>query len=207
MPRRFRQYLTAFTLPFLLGLAVPLFGDPAPGDPGPDDDPDDVKFDDKQQAKFNAAVAAERKATEERVRAKLKAETDAAEAAVKTKREQEEAEKRGEFDTVRASIEQERDKAAQERDGYKTDLDILNTHFEAEYATRVKTLPENVWKYHKPAEAASLAVRMAALASAEAQARDLGVNAKPGNGPNPASAGATDGVAAAEAKMRGRISI
>jgi hypothetical protein len=88
-------------------------------------------------------------------------------------------------------LEGERDKAAQERDGYKTDLDILTTHFETEFEARVKALPDTIWKYHRPSDDASLATRIAALSNAEAQAKDLGLGdgkpkpTLPGNPPNP----------------------
>ncbi|MGB3328207.1 MAG: hypothetical protein WBA46_04580 [Thermomicrobiales bacterium] len=181
--------------PFLDALPLPFLDDGEGGGSGggtqeTDPKPAEVTFDAKQQEKVNALLAEERRKTKETVTNDLKRQADQAKTAAEQKREQEEAEKRGEFDTVKKGLEGERDKATQERDGYKADLDVLSTHFETEFEGRVKALPENVWKYHKPADDASLATRIAALANAEAQAKDLGLGdgkpkVLPGNLPNP----------------------
>jgi len=204
----------AFTLPFLAPAGDPPAGDPAPATP-PAADPDEVKFDEKQQAKLNAIVAAEKKAEAQRVEAALKAAAEAAEQKAKEEREREEATKRGEFDSVKASLEKERDSVASERDTLKGQVEFLTKHFEDQFAQRAEAVDKS-FALFKPADDAPLAERLDWLTKAEQGTAELNKD-KPGTpaatpprgsaaAPKPAgSATTTDEDTKAKARMRPKM--
>jgi len=108
-----------------------------PADPPKDDD---VTFDEKQQKKLNDLLAAERKKTEERLATEAAAQAQRE----KEQRERDEAEKRGEFETVKTSLTQERDTAISERDSLKSELDTYRELVRKDVEASWSEIPEEV---------------------------------------------------------------
>jgi hypothetical protein len=131
-------------LRFLLTLLSFLFlqSNPLGGDPPKNDPPDEVKFDDKQQAKINDMLAAERKATEERVAARLKAERDEQDRKTKEQQARDEAEKRGEFDKVKTDLEGKVSTIESERDALKAEHETLSVYVKADIEAVTKAVRE-----------------------------------------------------------------
>lgn len=158
-----RQFLPlAYSLPFLNPE-----GDPPAGGGNPPADPPEVKFDEAQQRKVNDLIAAERKATAERVKADLATQAAADKVKADEERERKEAEGRGEFDKVKTSLEQKASAAESERDRIREENETFATIFEAQYAADVKEVPDEIWAELKPADDAPLTERITALKRAQ----------------------------------------
>lgn len=147
--------------------------------------PPKPQFDAAQQQAINDMLAKERKATEERMALQASQDRDAAEAAAKAQRDQEDAERKGEYETAKSQLEKRATDAESERDGLKADADALKSYFDTEYTAALKDLPEVVTAF-KPADDASFIEKSAWLTKAREQAAKVaGATTKPGNGPNP----------------------
>jgi hypothetical protein len=143
-------------------------GDP-PKDGEKGKEPPEVKFDDAQQKRVNDLIAAERKSTEDRVKAALKAEQDAKADKETKDRERAEQETKGQYESAKASLTQERDTLAGERDALKTENDALTGYFKTEYEQSLKDLPE-VIKAFAPPDTASYIEKSEWLTKAKEQA-------------------------------------
>lgn len=176
----------------LLVTLISMIWETSPASDGDDDDakPDasDVTFDDRQQAKVNALIAAERKDAEAKTAARLKADAE-----TKAQRDREEAQRKkdedaGEFAKVRTSLEQERDTVTAERDDLKAEHGALTSYFTAQYDAALKDLPDVV-KAFAPAEDATFQQKSEWLTKAQDQARKLTKDRSPGFGtvPKPAT--------------------
>lgn len=117
-----------------------------PGDPKdpPKDDKDDVKFDDKQQQKINDMLAAERKSAEDRTAQRLKGEAIQQAQKDKEQRERDEAEKRGEFDTVKTNLERKLAEVERDRDAFKTERDAYRELVSKDVDASWESIPKEV---------------------------------------------------------------
>lgn len=171
--------------------STPPAGDPP--EPPADPKPDDVTFDEKQQEKLNALLAAERKRTEEATAARLKQEQADAKAKADAEAERKRQEAAGEFDQVKASLTSERDTALDEAKTLKTTNEALLALVTADVEAAWGDLPEEVREAYDGADDDPLAKKQHMTRMAKVIARLTAEAAKPGNGPNPpAASGARD---------------
>lgn len=205
-------------LRFLLTLLSFLFlnteGNP-PGDDGNDppenqndntDPPDDVTFDDKQQSKVNDLLAAERKSTEERVAARIKADAEADRKKADEEAQRKRDEEAGEYDKVKTSLQNDLDTVSGERDTLKSENEALTAYFTAQYDAAMEDLPD-VIKEFAPEDDASFEAKSRWLTKAQDQAKKVDTSPPRGNGPdrNPGGVGNTEDDKQAQSRMAAMI--
>jgi hypothetical protein len=178
-----RTLLTLFS--FLM-----LTGDGENADPPKDDKADPPKDDVKAeftQAQVNDLIARERKSTEERINARIAADKQRE----KEQRERDEAEKRGEFDTVKADLESKLTTAEQEREALQERLDKALKTIEASVKASWEAVPEEVRDLYDGDDTDALRKHefLNKPATTKLIERLTAQAAKPGNGPNPNPAG------------------
>ncbi|HEU0164943.1 MAG TPA: hypothetical protein VFQ54_07850 [Thermomicrobiales bacterium] len=157
-------------------------------DPAKVDKPDKVEFNEAQQQKFNDAIAAVRKTTEETVRAAIAAEAAAAKQKADEDTAREEAEKRGEFDKVKTDLE---GKLATAEDALKTTTDEL-TNLRELFTEHVKTQTKEWSKELKDLLASADAPvkdQVAQMTKVQKLADEMKKTTGRGNGPDPDPAG------------------
>lgn len=168
--------------PLMLALSLPLLQATDPAGGGGNTPPaDEVKFDDKHQAKLNDIVAAARKDAEEKAFAKAAADAQATQDKAAQDAKVKADEDKGAYETAKATLEKERNEALTARDSLKGENEIYAKHFEAQYEARVKAVPETVWAELKPADDAPLTERLAAIEKAEKIAALVTSDKKPAN--------------------------
>lgn len=168
----------------------PISGGSENGDP-PDDDPEDSDLPDDLGDAGKAALRDERKKRRDAAKRARAAEDElaaikAAADKAKTDAERAEAAKRGEFDSVRAGIEGERDAAARDRDGHKARLDAAMAVLAPQVAEGWKALPKEVADLYA-GDADDVLAKAAHLERTKALAARLAEKAAPrgGNPPGP----------------------
>lgn len=198
--------LLRILLPMLLMQTLPPVVPPVAVPPKVDPpEPPDVKFDDAQQKRLNDLIAAERKSTEDRVKAALKAEAETEKQRLATEAQRKKDEDSGAFEAVKQSLTVERDGIATERDTLKQDNESLLTYFTADYTAALKDLPD-VIKAFAPADTASVADKSTWLTKAKVEAAKI--EKKPivrgsGFGPKPIEGESLD-IEKETAKVRSR---
>jgi hypothetical protein len=148
------------------------------------DKSDKVEFNEAQQQKFNDAIAAVRKTTEETIRAAIAAEAEAAKQKADEDKAREEAEKRGEFDKVKTELET---KAKTAEDALKTTTDEL-TNLREFFTEHVKSQTKEWSKELKDLLAspdAPVKDQVAQMTKLQKIADDLKKATGRGNGPDP----------------------
>ncbi|MBA2758934.1 MAG: hypothetical protein H0U38_04500 [Chloroflexia bacterium] len=130
-------------LSFLFLQENPPAGDPPEKKDPPEPKPDEVTFDDKQQDKVNALLAAERKKTAEDTALRLKNEREAqdrkdAEAAKRKKDEE-----AGKFDEVRTDLEGKVSTAEADLKSATTELETLRGYVTADIEAVTKAVKES----------------------------------------------------------------
>jgi len=202
-----------------IALSLPLLAPDDDGGGNPDDQkdkPEEVTFDDKQQAKVNALLAAERKRTEEATATRLKTEREEADRTAQAEAERKKQAEAGQFDEVKRSIETERDGFKTRAETAEAEREKLAEYVKSDIATVTKTV-----KDAKDSPAAKVLMRYYPGDDADPLALlDWAQNAKaslpeieketalPGNGPNPKPAGTaidTEADKRARAAMRPRL--
>ena len=163
---------------------VSLFREGDGGEGGGGNPPAKPTFDASQQEHVNALLSAERKNAEDRTEQRLKDEAAKRDTDAKAEADRKAAEAKGEFETVKQSLESERDTARTELDTAKSERDALSEYFHCQFASALKDLPEQITAF-APAEGASFADKKAWLGTAQEKAGKLGGTAKQGKGPNP----------------------
>jgi len=199
-------------LPFLL---TPLQVNPPAGEEGnekpkPDEKPEEVAFDDRQQAKVNALLAAERKKAEEDTAARLKTKADEDRRKAEADAQRKKDEDAGEFDKVKNTLISERDTAQSDLTAATTELETLRAHVNADIEAATKDDAFKPFLRFDPGADAPIADRLKWLKEAKAGIADLPEpTTTRGAGPNPKPAtGHFDKDAAlARARQTGKYSI
>lgn len=172
-------------------------------EPPADPKTDEVKFDDKQQAKVNDLIAAERKRTEESTESRLKAEADESKRKADADAQRKRDADAGEFDKVRQSLEGERDTVKASLDAATAELDALRAYATADIKTALKDLPKALLAFD-PGDDAPIQARLDWLTKAKASAAELGGERQRGNGPDKKPGGGGFDLQAEIAKARQR---
>lgn len=141
-------------------------------------------------------------------KARIEAEDAAREKAVKDAErvKRKAAEERGEYETVKQSLESERDAVVTERDALRADVETLTRFFDAQYTEALDGLPKPVLAF-RPGDEATISEKAAFLERARKAAADLPANPARGNGPDPMPQTASFDMGAETAKAARRLRI
>lgn len=186
----FARHLFAYSLPFLMPEGdTPGGGGGGGGETPPtttETDPPDpavtLKSDAALQEFVNGLLAAERKKTEDRI----KADAEKRDAELKEQREREEAEKRGEFETVKAGYESKVGELEAERSALTAELEQYRELVAKDVETAWSSIPEEVRETYTGADDDALAKKQHISRNAKIIERlTAAEERRPGNPPNP----------------------
>lgn len=148
--------------------------------------PSRIEWTDEQHEAIKKIVAKEAGEAARAARKAVEAEIAAKAEEEKKARERDEAAKRGEFDTVRSSLESERDAAKAERDSLKARLDAIDAERKAAIESGIREFPKDLPALaFDPGADADLDARWRWFVTAQKQAGEATKAIVRGNGRNP----------------------